>query len=450
MMVSPLVPLSPEPYGDLAELTPEERGLIERMGQAQILLAEATDDFARLRIREEAKAVQAAATILNYSEVQITASHLVQRAERAIAFANEPVVTEMLNGQRHLAYPKNGESKIPVLPRNLIKMARVAHCHISDEEFESACSASVQEGTPLTRQFFIELSRMKRQSNPAWQTDPVVQPAEESGPAEIQERLQTAEERRQQAEAELSRERERANRLEREQERWRQYQGEKPGYGNTPEWRATFTGEDSLNKADALRQGQQAEIDRSRHLEQGTGNNERYTPDYIIQAVRQVIGDIDLDPASSDAANGIIQAKRYYTAERDGLAQDWTAESLWMNPPYSRGDIDAFVEKLAAEVQRGAVKRAMVITHNATETRWCRALLDNCAAFCLLKERVDFSTPGEQGGGTLRGQIVFLLGWSLRGAEGEPNWEYLDRFNEVFSDLGKVCIPYNIVEAGEG
>lgn len=190
--------------------------------------------------------------------------------------------------------------------------------------------------------------------------------------------------------------------------------------------------------------------ERSRHLEQGTGNNERYTPAHIIQVVRKVVGDIELDPASSATANEIIQAQRYYTVESNGLAQDWTSETLWMNPPYSRGDIDAFVEKLTAEVKRGAVQKALVITHNATETRWCRALLDNCAAFCLLKERVDFSTPGEQGSGTLRGQIVFLLGDTVRSARqgGKADWNWVERFNLAFSELGEVCIPISALKEG--
>ena len=464
-MVSPLVPVTPNPH-DLAELSSEERRLIERMEQAGKLLAEANDDFTRMRIRSEAAAVAAAAAVLGLSEVQITASHLVCRAERAIALANEPVVQEILTRtgiQRQRRFPAGSGDNFPEsYPggneesyRKFINNVRNAHINLTDDEFEEACAASARNGTPLSRHILYELTQtLKRQSYPTDPPAPVVQPPlEESSPAEIQERLQTAEERRQQAEAELARERERANRLEQESEEWRKFQGEKNGYGNMPEWRETFTDEDSLNKADALRAAQaqaeetepepETEIDRSRHLEQGTGNNERYTPAYIIQAARQVIGDIELDPASSDAANCIIQARRYYTAERDGLAQDWTAESLWMNPPYSRGDIDAFVEKLAAEVKRGAVKRAVVITHNATETRWCRALLDNCAAFCLLKERVDFSTPGEQGAGTLRGQIVFLLGDTVRSVqqEGKADWDWVQRFNLAFSELGEVCIP---------
>ena len=435
-----LFPANQEP-GDLDTLSPQEVSLIERMEQARMLLAEATDDFTRLRIRDEARAVEAAAAVLHLSEVQITASHLIQRAERAIAFANEPVLQMV---EKRFKDGRTGFQKIPAFParegisKAAISNFRDAHILISDEEFEAACAASVKEGTPLTRQFFRELSQMKRNPIPKPPSIIAPLPVVEPSPAEIQERLESAEKRRQQAERELARERERSDRLEREQERWRQFQ----------EQQATARQSNLIAEQERQRQQAAQEIERSRHLEQGTGNNERYTPDYIIQAVRQVVGDIELDPASSATANEIIQAQRYYTVELNGLAQDWTAETLWMNPPYSRGDIDAFVEKLASEVKRGAVKRALVITHNATETRWCRALLDNCAAFCLLKERVDFSTPGEQGSGTLRGQIVFLLGDKVRPVRqgGKANWDWVQRFNLAFSELGEVCIPISALK----
>lgn len=199
---------------------------------------------------------------------------------------------------------------------------------------------------------------------------------------------------------------------------------------------------------------QEQENGRSRHLEQGTGNNERRTPAYILDAVRSVVGEIELDPASSDFANDTIRAKRYYTQETDGLAQDWTSATLWMNPPYGRGDIEDFVNKLVSEVERGAVKRAFVITHNATETRWCRALLNISAAFCLLDHRVDFQTDNDAGGsnaGTLRGQAVFFLGDAVRCVQqregrhfnNKVDWNWVRRFYEVFSEFGEVCIPWN-------
>lgn len=44
-------------------------------------------------------------------------------------------------------------------------------------------------------------------------------------------------------------------------------------------------------------------------------------------------GSIDLDPASSEEANTLINAERYFTALHNGLLQSWKAKSLYLYPP---------------------------------------------------------------------------------------------------------------------
>jgi ParB family chromosome partitioning protein len=53
-------------------------------------------------------------------------------------------------------------------------------------------------------------------------------------------------------------------------------------------------------------------------------SNEWYTPLPYIEAARLVLGDIDLDPASCELANGVVQAKRFFTEQDDGLTKEWS------------------------------------------------------------------------------------------------------------------------------
>ena len=46
-----------------------------------------------------------------------------------------------------------------------------------------------------------------------------------------------------------------------------------------------------------------------------------FTPNLLATAVREVLGTIELDPASSEQANTIVQATRFFDRATDGLRQ---------------------------------------------------------------------------------------------------------------------------------
>ena len=167
-----------------------------------------------------------------------------------------------------------------------------------------------------------------------------------------------------------------------------------------------------------------------------------YTPADIIEAAREVFGGvIDLDPASDDEANQIVKAEKFYSVEDDGLLQDWRGR-IWLNPPFTNGLIDKFVDKLLAEFESGRVTASIVLTDNATETRWFRKLADSSTAIVFTTGRINFLKGGtfEEGNPT-RGQTFFYQG------------DAPETFFRVFAKFGwacKVVMPEPSLEERKG
>lgn len=131
--------------------------------------------------------------------------------------------------------------------------------------------------------------------------------------------------------------------------------------------------------------------ERAVHVSQATGQPEWYTPAEYIEAARQVLGGIDLDPASSETAQDTVQAKNYYTAKEDGLSREW-AGRIWLNPPYSADMVGRFVSKLVSHVQAGDVPAALLLVNNATETEWFQGAAECASAVCFPDGRIRFWT----------------------------------------------------------
>jgi phage N-6-adenine-methyltransferase len=152
--------------------------------------------------------------------------------------------------------------------------------------------------------------------------------------------------------------------------------------------------------------------------------DEWYTPADYIEAARCVMGGIDLDPASCDAAQETIQAGTYYTKQDDGLAMPWSGR-VWLNPPYSTPLIRHFVSKLIEEYYSGNVTEAVILTNNSSDTGWFHDLLSRYPA-CFTRGRVQFWRPNHDDFGARQGQTLFYLGSNVTA------------FRDTFSQFGQV------------
>ena len=160
-----------------------------------------------------------------------------------------------------------------------------------------------------------------------------------------------------------------------------------------------------------------------------SGNDEWYTPTKYIDMAREVMGGIDLDPASCEFAQKEVRAEAFYTEKDDGLEQQWRGR-IWLNPPYSKGLIDKFVEKVCAEFVLGGVEQAIVLTHNFTDTGWFHKLMSCATAVCFTKGRVKFYNKEGVGNSPTSGHVFLYFGQNV------------EAFAEKFSEVGVVCIPH--------
>ena len=145
-------------------------------------------------------------------------------------------------------------------------------------------------------------------------------------------------------------------------------------------------------------------------MSRNTGDFEWYTPIEIIEAAREVMGIIDLDPASCVMANEVVKAEKFYTEEDDGLKQEWSGK-VWMNPPYNQPLLTFFCEKLANSYKDGFVTEAIVLVNNPTDTKWFQNLANDSTAICLTAGRVKYWKPDKTTAShPLQGQAIFYLG----------------------------------------
>lgn len=145
------------------------------------------------------------------------------------------------------------------------------------------------------------------------------------------------------------------------------------------------------------------------HVSNNSGDNEWYTPKEYIDAVKNVLVCIDVDPASSQIANTVVQASTYYTIANDGRNKEWVG-NVFMNPPYAHPLIDEFSDKLISELRSGNTKQAIILVNNATETKWFQSLADNAAAVCFPQSRLKFWSPEKVSASPLQGQAFLYFG----------------------------------------
>lgn len=132
-------------------------GVVPALDACRRFLAEARDDLERLSARDHAKAVAAAAAVLERGDVLVAAAELVSDAERAIHRANPPRTAAEAGARKG----KKGVPRGDALPSSLIRRIRHAHSKVDDGEYEALKAEHRSAGKPITRQSLSEHAKAR-------------------------------------------------------------------------------------------------------------------------------------------------------------------------------------------------------------------------------------------------------------------------------------------------
>lgn len=143
---------------------------------------------------------------------------------------------------------------------------------------------------------------------------------------------------------------------------------------------------------------------------------EWYTPSKYVEAARVVMGGIDLDPASCEEAQRVVQAAAYFTAGDDGLSQDWHGR-VWLNPPYGTdggGSVaGVWVARLVDAYRSGQVTAAVLLVNAVTDRKWFQPLWD--FPVCFTDHRIKFNTPNGTPDSPIAGSAIVYFGEDVTG-----------------------------------
>lgn len=192
-------------------------------------------------------------------------------------------------------------------------------------------------------------------------------------------------------------------------------------------------------------------------VNQSSGCTEWYTPSWLTSLCSELMGGIDLDPASCEVANRTVGATCYYTKEDDGLSRDWFG-NVFMNHPFGKPEqacvrsktdpsrflcnkkrckergyhmeryvpgnsdwINRFIEQYEADKFR----RGVALTFASTSEDWFKPLYQ--FPRCWLYKRVHFlDASGNEVKGATKGCVLTFAGMEF------------GKIERIFAKYGKV------------
>ena len=149
------------------------------------------------------------------------------------------------------------------------------------------------------------------------------------------------------------------------------------------------------------------------------------TPPEFVGDVLKYFGTLDLDPCSNDEDNPNVPAKKVYTEITNGLAHRWTANSVFMNHPYSQSD--KWIPYAVSQYELGYAKEMILLIKLDVSTKWWRSVSQY--SWIAVNERMKF---GDGTGASPFQSAIIYLGKNL------------EKFNTIFCKYGTLYAPYYV------
>jgi len=114
-------------------------------------------------------------------------------------------------------------------------------------------------------------------------------------------------------------------------------------------------------------------------------SDEWATPQWIFDLLNE-IQEFTLDPAATKENH---KCPHYFTQEEDGLTKDWGGHHVFINPPYSRGNLKRWIQKAYEEGLKPNTSVVMLIPAR-TDTKYFHDYVLKAKEVCFVKGRITF------------------------------------------------------------
>ena len=151
-------------------------------------------------------------------------------------------------------------------------------------------------------------------------------------------------------------------------------------------------------------------------------------PEFVGDVLEFFDNKLDLDPCCNDIENPNVPAKNLFDEKMNGLAQDWVAESVFMNHPYSNSK--EWIPYAVSQYELGHAKELVLLIKMDVSTRWWKSI--STYPFLAINKRLKFGNG--KGAAPFQSAIVYL-------------GTRLGKFRRIFGKYGTLYMP--VVEVSQ-